>query len=103
MRGFLRQHFRRCVLVNFRGGDISEDYPYDMILETMEALGVGSDDEPDVMVSLGDPLWSTPLGREIFENYMKVNIIPVSTTEDSYDESNEDEIDGPAIGDGQLF
>ncbi|PPQ69453.1 hypothetical protein CVT26_002863 [Gymnopilus dilepis] len=83
MRGFLRQHFRRCVLVNFRGGGISEDYPYDMILETMEALGVGSDDEPDDMVSLGDPLWSTPLGREIFENYMKVNIIPVSTTEDS--------------------
>lgn len=74
MQAFLRQHFRRCVLVNFRGGDISEDYPYDMIWETMAALGLGPDDEPDDILPMTDSLWETPLGKEIFENYMKVKI-----------------------------
>ena len=80
---FLRQHLRHCILVNFRGGDISEDYPFQVILETMDALGIGSDDGPDDVVPLSDPLWSTSLGREIFEDYMTTNIIPMSTLESS--------------------
>ncbi|PPQ69455.1 hypothetical protein CVT26_002865 [Gymnopilus dilepis] len=90
MQVFLREHFRRCILVKFRGGDILEDYPSEMILETMEALGVGPDNDPDEVAPFTDPLWETPLGKEIFEDYMKVGL-PSSTAQYSDEGVIEDE------------
>ena len=81
---------RRCILVKFRGGDILEDYPSEMILETMEALGVGPDNDPDEVAPFTDPLWETPLGKEIFEDYMKVGL-PSSTAQYSDEGVIEDE------------
>ena len=94
MQIFLREHFRRCILVKFIGGDVLEDYPREVILKTIAALGVGPETHPDEVAPLNDPLWSTPLGREIFEDYMTTTIVPTSMTGSSNEESTEDETDG---------
>ncbi|KAF8892781.1 hypothetical protein CPB84DRAFT_1783516 [Gymnopilus junonius] len=59
---FLRLHFRHCLNVHLIGGDIGNDYSAEDIVEAMK---------DDGLVAFDDPRWMTPLGREIFEDYMK--------------------------------
>ena len=65
---FLREHFMHCLRVHLLHGDISEDYPADVVLRAVEDLGLWNKDDEEV--AFDDPRWSTVLGKEIFESHM---------------------------------
>ena len=71
---FLKDDFCWCVRANLLGGDIDEDYSFHQILAYMNALGVESDDYD--VAKPGDERRQTELGKEIWENYMQVELSP---------------------------
>lgn len=71
---FLKDDFCWCVRANLLGGDIDEDYSFHQILAYMNALRVESDDYD--VVKPDDERWQTELGKEIWENYMQVELSP---------------------------
>ncbi|KAF8494489.1 hypothetical protein JB92DRAFT_2996254 [Gautieria morchelliformis] len=62
---FLREHFRWCLLVNLFGGDISEDYDANSIIQVMEELGMCHGDTP--LAPVDDERWDSLIGKELWE------------------------------------
>ncbi|KZS91140.1 hypothetical protein SISNIDRAFT_487830 [Sistotremastrum niveocremeum HHB9708] len=62
---FLRQHFRWCLLVQICGGHILDDYNRGEILQTMNELGMGFDDDVEEP-PMEDPRWQTEIGKICF-------------------------------------
>ena len=61
---FLREHFRRCLLVNLLGGDISEDYSPADVDDADDEFGVMEDEE---LLAADDDRWKSPLGKEMLD------------------------------------
>ncbi|KAJ6487171.1 hypothetical protein C8R47DRAFT_1127942 [Mycena vitilis] len=69
---FLRDHFKYSLGAMLLGGDISDTYGRQQILQLSgELVGFGRADERDA-VPLSDPRWGTPLGQEILANEIRV-------------------------------
>ncbi|RDB27472.1 hypothetical protein Hypma_004093 [Hypsizygus marmoreus] len=61
---YLRAHFRRSLLMNIVGGDVTEDYPNDgWIQEFAEDMDVECGSDPD----LTRPEWDSKLGRQALQ------------------------------------
>jgi hypothetical protein len=66
---FLREHFRWCLLVNILGGDISDDYDANSIVEVMDELGMCDHETP--LASVDDERWNSVIGKELWEVLMR--------------------------------
>jgi hypothetical protein len=62
--GFLREHFRSCLLVYILGGDIGEGYDANLIIEVMEELGMCGGDTPLEPVPDSE-MWNFVIGKEL--------------------------------------
>ena len=68
---FLSEHFKHCLRVHLVGGDIHEDYSSDVIVKTLEDLGLSNWEDEDEVVPINDSRWDTELGKEILESHMR--------------------------------
>jgi hypothetical protein len=69
---FLREHFTHCLRVHLLHGEITEDYPQEVVMRAVEDLGLWERDDEEA--PFDDPLWHTELGKEILECHLRMKL-----------------------------
>ena len=81
---FLRQHFKHCLQVHLLHGDITHDYPQNVVMRALEDLGLWNREDEEV--PLDDSRWNTELSKEILECHLLLQL------RSGYESPSEDEI-----------